>query len=133
MSQKDTSISRQIETRQSGTQLSVPRQMSNIQANLQVTTRPAEGEDDRSDWERPDGHSTDPRWKPEEGGLPERWLPSAATATSAAWPSPTAGTGTITPPHAEPLSPYIRSRLELAERAIVEALEELRRIKEGRP
>lgn len=45
----------------------------------------------------PTGASTDPRWRPEEGGLPMVGLPAVA------WPSPTAtgpiGTGgTITPP-----------------------------------
>lgn len=73
--------------------------------------------------------STDPRWNPETGGLPERpasclaWdegcrlacTPEARHCASNVfpWPSPTAGTITMEPaPFADPFSPAQRVELE---------------------
>lgn len=44
------------------------------------------------------------------------------------WPSPTANAGTITAPYAEPLSPYMRARLEAIARDVDIARRELARI-----
>ncbi len=109
-----------------------------------------------------DGHSTDPRWR-KDGGLPEpqhrvagrvdaydlrvdlerqaalpgsapvhdswRWAPRSDTCAS----GEPGIAGTITPPTAEPLPPYVRSRIETALRLMEEAVAEMRRVRDGRP
>lgn len=97
----------------------------------------------------PPSASTDPRWRADAGGLPERPTNLAdairadrerlaqrsgaaeCAAEVVGWTSPTAGTSTVTPPHAERLSPYVRAKLQEAERLLAEAAAELKRLRES--
>lgn len=74
---------------------------------------------------------TDDRWQPDQGGLPADDLelradmPGFPRELPPGWPSPTAGS-TITPPSAEPLSPYTRAELERIATDVEAALAQLR-------